>query len=121
VYFDNVGGATLELLLPLMNVHGVVVVCGMMSDYNRQDQPQPVRTLWQLVVKRLTMRGFLTYEHADRIPTAQAELTQWIRSGELKVLDNLHAGIENAPAAFIELMSGRTVGKTLVSLVEFAV
>jgi len=121
VYFDNVGGATLELLLPLMNVHGVVVVCGMMSDYNRQDQPQPVRTLWQLVVKRLTMRGFLTYEHADRIPAAQAELTQWIRSGELKVLDNLHAGIENAPAAFIELMSGQTVGKTLVSLVEFAV
>jgi len=102
VYFDNVGGA-------------------MMSDYNRQDHPQPVRTLWHLVVKRLTMRGFLTYEHADRIPTAQAELTQWIRSGELKVLDNLHAGIESAPAAFIELMSGQTVGKTLVSLVEFAV
>jgi len=120
VYFDNVGGATLETLLPLMNVHGVVVVCGMVSDYNRQDEPQPVRTLWQLVVKRLTMRGFLTYEHAASIPTAQAQLTQWIRNGSLKVLDNLHDGIENAPSAFIELMSGRTVGKTLVKLNEFA-
>jgi NADPH-dependent curcumin reductase CurA len=119
VYFDNVGGTTLELLLPLMNIHGVVVVCGMVSEYNSQDKPQPVHTLWQLVVKRLTMRGFLTYEHPDCLPTAQAQLTQWVRSGALEVLDNLHSGIESAPTAFIELMSGRTVGKTLVELPGF--
>jgi hypothetical protein len=120
VYFDNVGGATLELMLPLMNIHGVVVVCGMVSEYNSQDKPQPVHTLWQLVVKRLTMRGFLTYEHPACLPTAQVELTQWVKSGALEVLDNLHSGIENAPTAFIELMSGRTVGKTLVELPEFS-
>jgi NADPH-dependent curcumin reductase CurA len=119
VYFDNVGGATLEALLPLMNVHGTVVVCGMVSEYNHQDEPQPVRTLWQLVVKRLTMRGFLTYEHAHCIPRAQAELCRWVADGALKVLDNVHEGIENAPAAFIELMSGRTVGKTLVILPDY--
>lgn len=56
VYFDNVGGATLEAVLPLMNVHGTVVNCGMVADYNDQENPHAVRTLWQLVVKRLTMR-----------------------------------------------------------------
>lgn len=116
VYFDNVGGATLEALLPAMRVHGRVIVCGMVADYNHQEAPYPVRTLWQLVVKRLTLRGFLTYEHAERIPEAQAELDAWVRSGALRALDNFHDGIESAPAAFIALMSGATVGKTLVRL-----
>ncbi len=116
VYFDNVGGATLETLLPLMAEHGKVVVCGMVSDYNHQDSPYPVRTLWQIVVKRLTLRGFLTYEHADRIPLAQRQLVGWIQSGAVRSLDNIHEGLDSAPSAFIALMSGTTVGKTLVRL-----
>jgi NADPH-dependent curcumin reductase CurA len=116
VYFDNVGGAVLEALLPLMREHGRVVVCGMVSDYNHQEAPYAVRTLWQIVVKRLTIRGFLTYEHADRIPLAQSQLGEWVQTGALRALDNIHEGIESAPAAFIALMSGATVGKTLVRL-----
>ncbi len=116
VYFDNVGGATLEAMLPEMRVHGSVVVCGMVSDYNHQEAPYPVRSLWQLVVKRLTMRGFLTYEHAERIPFAQSQLDRWAQTGALRSLDNIHEGIESAPSAFIALMTGRTVGKTLVRL-----
>lgn len=116
VYFDNVGGATLEAMLPEMRIHGTVVVCGMVSDYNHQEAPYPVRTLWQLVVKRMTMRGFLTYEHADRIPLAQSQLDKWMQTGALRSLDNVREGIESAPAAFIALMSGSTVGKTLVRL-----
>jgi NADPH-dependent curcumin reductase CurA len=116
VYFDNVGGATLETVLPLMNAHGTVVVCGMIADYNHQDEPHAVRTLWQLVVKRLTLRGFLTYEHAHRIPDAQAQLNEWVRSGSLLGLTSIYDGLEAAPTAFIDLMSGRTIGKTLVRI-----
>jgi NADPH-dependent curcumin reductase CurA len=67
-----------------------------------------------MVVNRLTMRGFLTYEHADRIPLAQAQLDGWAQTGALRSLDNIHEGLESAPAAFIALMSGATIGKTLV-------
>jgi NADPH-dependent curcumin reductase CurA len=116
VYFDNVGGATLEAMLPQMRVHGTVVVSGMIADYNRQDAPYPVRTLWQLVVNRLTMRGFLTYEHAGSIPLAQSQLDRWVQTGALRSLDNIHDGIESTPQAFIALMSGATIGKTLVRL-----
>jgi NADPH-dependent curcumin reductase CurA len=86
------------------------------SEYNHQDAPYAVRTLWQILVKRLTVRGFLTYEHADRIPLAQAQLGEWVRTGALRPLDNIHEGIESAPTAFVALMSGATVGKTLVRL-----
>lgn len=118
LYFDNVGGATLETVLPLMNPHGTVVVCGMVADYNSQDQPHGVRTLWQLVVKRLTLRGFLTYEHAECIAQAQGELNEWVRSGAMSTLQTPYDGLESAPTAFIDLMSRRTTGKTLVRLSE---
>lgn len=116
MFFDNVGGATLEAMLPLMRDHGRIVVCGMIGDYNDQDNPYPVRTLWQLVVKRLTMRGFLTYDHADRIAQANADLRRWVASGELRPIEYVYAGLEKAPEAFIDLMAGRTMGKTLVRL-----
>ena len=116
IYFDNVGGETLETMLPLMRVHGRIVVCGMIGDYNDQDSPTPVRTLWQLVVKRLTMRGFVTYDHWKCLATAQADLNNWATSGALTPLDTLYTGLAAAPTAFIDLMGRRTIGKTLVRI-----
>lgn len=116
VYFDNVGGGTLETVLPLMRDHGRIVVCGMIGDYDRQDDPHPVRTLWQMVVKRLTMRGFLTYDHGDRLDEASRDLRAWVASGDLKPIESVFRGIAEAPRAFIDMMSGRTIGKALVRL-----
>lgn len=116
VYFDNVGGQTLETVLPLMREQGRVVVCGMIADYNDQDDPYPVRTLWQLVVKRLTMRGFLTYDHAEHLGRASRELVEGVAAGRLVPLHSAYDGLSEAPRAFIDLMSGKTTGKTLVRL-----
>ncbi|WP_298192699.1 NADP-dependent oxidoreductase [Novosphingobium sp.] len=114
VYFDNVGGETLDALLPLMRMHGRVAVCGMISQYNDADNPAGVKNLWQLVVNRITMRGFLTYDHVDRLGEAQEELDALYASGALRPLENVREGFEALPAAFIDLMAGRTIGKTLV-------
>ncbi|MEG3124212.1 NADP-dependent oxidoreductase [Sphingomonas sp. GB1N7] len=116
VYFDNVGGPMLDAVLPLMRLHGRVVVCGMIDQYNDADHPYGVTTLWQLVVNRVTMRGFLTYDHPEMLPRAQAELNAWVAAGKLVPLTNLHHGFEAIPNAFIDLMSGRTIGKTLVKI-----
>lgn len=115
VFFDNVGGETLEAVLPLMATHGRVAVCGMIAEYNDQDHPYGVKTLWQLVVNRITMQGFLTYEHPEVLGQAQSELESWVASGALKPLVNIRHGFEKIPEAFIDLMSGRTTGKTLVT------
>lgn len=116
VYFDNVGGETLEAILPLMRLHGRVAVCGMIGQYNDADHPHGVTTLWQLVVNRIRMQGFITYDYPDVLAQAQAELDQWVAEGKLRPLANLRDGFENLPAAFIDLMSGRTIGKTLVRI-----
>jgi NADPH-dependent curcumin reductase CurA len=116
VYFDNVGGPVLDAVLPQMAERGRVVVCGMVADYNRQDAPQPVHHLWQLVVKRLTMRGFLTYDHASVLGDAQRQLRAWVRDGALKPLENVSPGLASAPAALARMLSGATIGKTLVQV-----
>lgn len=116
VYFDNVGGATLEAVLPLMRLHGRVPVCGMIGQYNDADHPHGVTTLWQLVVNRIRMQGFITYDFPDVLEQAQRELDGWVADGSLKPLANVRDGFEKLPEAFIDLMAGRTIGKTLVRI-----
>jgi len=116
VYFDNVGGETLEAILPLMRLHGRVAVCGMIGQYNDADHPHGVKTLWQLVVNRIRMQGFITYDYPDVLARAQAELDGWVADGKLKPLANLRDGFEKLPEAFIDLMNGQTIGKTLVRI-----
>ena len=114
VYFDNVGAETLDAILPLMRLHGRVAVCGMIAQYNDADNPHGNRNLWQLVVNRLTMRGFITYDHPEVLGEAQAMLDRLFAEGKLKPLENVREGLEKLPEAFIDLMSGKTTGKTLV-------
>ena len=116
VFFDNVGGETLEMVLPLMKERGRVIACGMMSGYNDVDQPYGVKTLWQIVLKRLTIRGFLTFDHTDRLGEAAAELEAWALDGKLRLEEHVYEGIASTPRAFIDLMTGKTIGKTLVQV-----
>lgn len=116
VYFDNVGGEILDTMMPLMNAFGRIVVCGMVADYNAGQDVYRFGNLWQVLVNRITMRGFLAYEHLDMLEEAEATLSGWVKSGQLKATENVTTGIENTPDAFIRLMSGQTKGKTVVRL-----
>ena len=77
VYFDNVGGTTLNASLACMNTFGRVIGCGMISDYNDQDNPTPIYNMWKLVEKELTMKGFLLYTYMDKVPAASQQLHKW--------------------------------------------
>lgn len=116
VYFDNIGGPTLDAVLPRMREKGRIPLCGMIAQYNDADHPYGVQNLWQMVVKRLTMRGFLTYDYAERLGEAQAMLGRLHKAGRLRPLENVHHGFERLPEAFIALMQGTTTGKTLVEI-----
>ena len=97
-------------------LHGRVPVCGMIGQYNDADHPHGVKTLWQLVVNRIKMQGFITYDYPDVLEQAQRELDGWVAEGKLKPLANVRDGFEKLPEAFIDLMSGRTIGKTIVRI-----
>lgn len=114
VYFDNVGGKTLDAMLTCMNTFGRVVGCGMIGDYNNAANPTPIFNLWQLVEKELTVRGFLLYSHMDRVPEAAQQLHQWVRAGDIQILENITYGLANAGTAYSAMMQGSTIGKNLV-------
>ena len=115
VYFDNVGGAMLDAVLARINVGARLVECGMISQYNLVE-PDGVRNLMALVGNRARMQGFIVSDHFDRLPSFIAEMAGWLRDGKIKYREDIVAGVENAPAAFIRMLKGENFGKQVVQL-----
>jgi NADPH-dependent curcumin reductase CurA len=115
LYFDNVGGSTLEAALRHANVAARVAVCGMISAYNATDDAG-IRGLQAVLTKRITMTGFIIYDHVHKLPAYQARVAPWLRSGELVFHEDIVQGIEQAPAALIGMMKGQAIGKRLVQV-----
>lgn len=114
VYFDNVGGPTLEAAIGALRRRGRVVACGAISQYNATEpQPGP-RNLFMVVTKRLRLEGFIIFDHYDRYPDFLADMGGWLRDGKVRYRETVVDGIEHAPEAFVGLLQGDNVGKMLV-------
>jgi NADPH-dependent curcumin reductase CurA len=117
VYFDNVGGDHLNAALPRMNLLGRIPVCGMVSAYNNPGAlSSPINTLSNIIYGRIMLRGFTADDFAELRPQFTAEMTGWIKSGQIKYQETIVEGIEQAPAALIGLLNGENTGKMLVKL-----
>ena len=116
VYFDNVGGETLQAAISNLNVNARVALCGSITQYNT-DAPMPgPNNMFELVTKEVTMKGFMTHMQAERYPEVRQQLQDWINDGKLKSIEYCLDGIENAGVAFCDLFAGRNFGKTVVKL-----
>uniref|UniRef100_A0ACD5X1Q3 Uncharacterized protein n=1 Tax=Avena sativa TaxID=4498 RepID=A0ACD5X1Q3_AVESA len=115
VYFDSVGGATLDAALLRMRTGGRVVVCGMISQYNLPEH-QGVRNLSCLIPKRVRMEGFSVMDHYRLYARFEDEMAGFIKNGSVYVAEDVVRGIEMAPEALVGLFSGRNVGKQLVAI-----
>ncbi len=117
VYFDNVGGDVLEACLFNMNLHGRIACCGAVSQYDGAPPPHGPRGVPGLIVtKRLTLTGFVVMDFYDRKDAALSELREWVKSGELKVREDVIDGLENLPSALIGLLAGENIGKRMVKV-----
>jgi NADPH-dependent curcumin reductase CurA len=116
VYFDNVGGTHLEAAIDAMKNHGRIVLCGMISIYNATRPPRAPRNLVSAIPKRLTLRGFIIYDHSNRQSQFQQDMGQWLKQEQIHWKETIVQGIENAPKAFISLFAGENIGKMLVKL-----
>jgi hypothetical protein len=117
VYFDNVGGDILEACIAQMNLFGRIACCGAISQYDGTPSatgPRGVPGL--IVVKRITMQGFIVMDFEDQRGQALADLQSWIASGKLKVQEDVISGLENTPKALIGLLAGENRGKRMVKL-----
>ncbi len=117
VYFDNVGGDILEACLSLMNNRGRISCCGAISAYDGAAPAHGPRGIPGLiVVKRLVMQGFIVTDFYDQREQAMTDLQSWVKSGKLKVQEDVISGLENTPQALIGLLAGENRGKRMVKV-----
>jgi NADPH-dependent curcumin reductase CurA len=114
IYFDNVGGPVTETVLFQMNLHGRIVCCGAVSQYDTQDLRSPRGIPGLLVVKRLRMEGFIVMDYAHLDAEAERDLLRWAAEGKIKVVEDIIDGLENAPRGLIGLLAGENRGKRMI-------
>jgi NADPH-dependent curcumin reductase CurA len=116
VYFDSVGGDHLEAALGALRRHGRVALCGAISQYEDVEPSPGPSNLFQATANELTLRGFRGSGYVDRIDEMQERVAGWLASGELRYRETVSEGLEQAPRALVEMLAGRTIGKTLVHI-----
>jgi NADPH-dependent curcumin reductase len=119
VYFENVGGAVWQAVLPLLNTYARVPVCGLIAQYNATGPaPGPdllPATMRAVLTKSLTLRGFINVEFAaEHYAAFLKTVAAGIADGRIRYREDITDGLENAPAAFIDMLEGRNFGKALV-------
>jgi NADPH-dependent curcumin reductase CurA len=119
VYFENVGGAVWQAVLPLLNTFARVPVCGLIAQYNATGPAVGPNllpaTMREVLSKSLTLRGYINYEFAaDHYPAFLRTVGGAVADGRIRYREDITDGLENAPTAFVGMLEGRNFGKALV-------
>jgi hypothetical protein len=119
VYFENVGGAVFDAVVPLLNTGARIPVCGLVSGYNATALPDsPDRMGWlmgQILRKRLTMRGFIIFQDFGHLyPQFAKAMGDWLAAGQMIYVEEVIEGLGSAPQAFIGLLRGENFGKRVI-------
>lgn len=125
VYWDNVGGAVLDAVLPRAAQRARFVMCGSISGYNNPGKGAAgggVRNLWALTAQRVRMEGFIIFDYASEFAAARAEIAQWLAEGKIKRKETvIKGGLQEADKAILKLFDGSNMGKLLVEVKPFEV
>ncbi len=116
LYFDNVGGDFLEAAIFRMKNFGKIIICGRISQMNETKPSSGIKNMSHVLVKRLTIRGFLIFDHFDDVENFRNDMTQWIINKRIISKETVVEGLQNAPQAFIDLLDGKNIGKMLVKI-----
>jgi NADPH-dependent curcumin reductase CurA len=123
VYFENVGGEVFSAVLPLLNLHARVPVCGFISHYSDLAPPAGPDRLPGLVAtllaRRIRMQGFIILDHyGERFDAFRRDMDAWLLEGRITLREDLVDGLEQAPQALARLLQGGNFGKTVVRVAE---
>lgn len=118
VFFDNVGGETLEAAIEHMADFGRIVLCGAISQYNDTEPRPGPHNLMVLVGRRIRMQGFIVLDYLDRANEAFTDLGGWVMNGDLAWREDVQTGFENIPSTLQRLFDGRNTGKQLLKLAD---
>nr|CAG8514845.1 14487_t:CDS:2 [Entrophospora candida]CAG8526457.1 2772_t:CDS:2 [Entrophospora candida] len=116
IYFDNVGGEMLDIVLLQLNDFARVIGCGMISQYNAE-KPYRIKNLIATIPKRALYQGFIVTDHYKELyEKFLKDMNEWFKSSKLKYKEEFVIGIENAPEAFLGLLNGKNFGKVVVKI-----
>ena len=123
VYFENVGGAVFDAVLPLLNTKARIPVCGLIADYNATGLPDGPDRLGLLartiLTKRIRMQGFIIFDdYGPRYGEFHDQMRSWLDEGKIKFREDIVEGLENAPQAFIGLLEGKNFGKLIIHVAD---
>ena len=121
VYFENVGGAVFDAVLPLLNTRARIPLCGLIASYNATALPPGPDRIGMLTAtllrKRIKLQGFIVFEdYGARYSEFAVAMSDWVNEGQVKVREDIVFGLENAPEAFIGLLQGENFGKLVIRL-----
>lgn len=116
VFFDNVGGDTLDAVLTRLAPKARVVICGAISQYNNTTPVKGPANYLSLLVNRARMEGFVVMDYAPRFAEAGLELAGWLAQGKLKSREHIVEGLETFPEALLKLFHGENFGKLVLKI-----
>jgi NADPH-dependent curcumin reductase len=118
IYFDNVGGDTLDACLAKLAMHARVIICGAISQYNNTTPIKGPSNYLSLLVNRARMQGMVVFDYADRYAVAVKELAGWMKEGKLKSREHIVSGIETFPDTLLKLFKGENFGKLVLKVAD---
>jgi NADPH-dependent curcumin reductase len=123
VYFESVGGAVFDAVLPMLNPRARIPLCGLIANYNDTDPQQGPDRLGAfartVLSKRLKVQGFIIFnDYAPRFGEFKGQMESWIWENRIKYREDVVDGLENAPEAFIGLLTGKNFGKLIVQVAQ---
>lgn len=118
VDFENAGGEILEAVLDLMNLHGRVILCGMISQYGKDEAASGPRNFRHLLIRRIKVQGFIILDYIPRFRLAQLRMLWWMKRGLIKDRSTIVKGLDHAPQALTQLFRGENTGKLIVEIEE---
>lgn len=118
VYFDNVGGEILDVVLSRLARGARIVICGAISQYNSEGRMQGPSNYMSLLVNRARMEGFVVFDYADRYMDAAMEMAGWMAEGKLKTREDIVEGFETFPETLLKLFTGENIGKLVLKVAE---
>ncbi len=117
VYFDNVGGEILDMVLARINRKARIVICGAISQYNNEGAVQGPKNYLSLLVNRARMEGMVVFDYTERFPQAVAELAGYLHEGRMQSREDVVDGLSNFPEALLKLFTGANFGKLILRVV----
>jgi NADPH-dependent curcumin reductase CurA len=116
INFEQVGGTIMVEVLKRMRLFGRIALCGMISGYNATDGAEPPGFWTMMLMRRLTVRGFIVTDFAPRFGESASALAGWMLGGQLKTRQDIRVGLEHAVESVKELYTGGNFGKLLVEV-----